>query len=457
MPGVSRSGATLTAGLFLGFERRGGAFLAPALRAGRRALRRVRAAPYRRGRATPSFVPTAIATLCAFVVGYASIAFLLRWLGNHSTARVRRLPRRARRARPRPRRRRDDQLGSRDARALSRSGLSRRRSWSLACARVARDYADTALNIVPSGQYGGPGTRGCRPAGAHVRRAHAAVRPGHAADLTKYFKSEALGAGPRARADRARPAPRRTIVRDRFNVPHITGKTRDDVIWATGWVLRRTAGCCSPRAATRRAWPPSTLPASTPSGSSPASDGQARSRRTGSSTAADGALSARGQGRRRLLHDIDVYVRASTRGCELEKSKPKPYTRVDIYAINALAGQIFGAGRRRRGAALAALDGLRKRLGAGPARPCSTTCPSTSTRTRRSRSTKLPVRADPAGLRGQRDHRHGLRTRRPEAQSPTRQADAARVELPDGRRATARPPGTRCSSPARRSATSTPA
>ena len=31
-------------------------------------------------------VPTAIATLAAFVVGYASIAFLLRWLGNHSTA-----------------------------------------------------------------------------------------------------------------------------------------------------------------------------------------------------------------------------------------------------------------------------------------------------------------------------------------------------------------------------------
>ena len=31
-------------------------------------------------------VPTAIATLVAFVVGYSSIAFLLRWLGNHSTA-----------------------------------------------------------------------------------------------------------------------------------------------------------------------------------------------------------------------------------------------------------------------------------------------------------------------------------------------------------------------------------
>ena len=32
------------------------------------------------------FVPTAIATLLAFVVGYASIAFLLRWLTSHSTA-----------------------------------------------------------------------------------------------------------------------------------------------------------------------------------------------------------------------------------------------------------------------------------------------------------------------------------------------------------------------------------
>ena len=31
-------------------------------------------------------VPTAIATLAAFAVGYASIAFLLRWLGSHSTA-----------------------------------------------------------------------------------------------------------------------------------------------------------------------------------------------------------------------------------------------------------------------------------------------------------------------------------------------------------------------------------
>ena len=31
------------------------------------------------------FGPTLLATICAFIVGYASIAFLLRWLAHHST------------------------------------------------------------------------------------------------------------------------------------------------------------------------------------------------------------------------------------------------------------------------------------------------------------------------------------------------------------------------------------
>jgi undecaprenyl-diphosphatase len=86
VPGVSRSGATLTAGLFLGFERTAAArysFLlsVPAVvLSGVFELRHIGEGQH------ASAVPTAIATLCAFVVGYASIAFLLRWLGHHSTA-----------------------------------------------------------------------------------------------------------------------------------------------------------------------------------------------------------------------------------------------------------------------------------------------------------------------------------------------------------------------------------
>jgi undecaprenyl-diphosphatase len=86
VPGVSRSGATITAGLFLGFDRASAArysFLlsVPAVVvSGLFELRKIG----EEGGA--GVVPTILATLLAFVVGYASIAFLLRWLAQHSTA-----------------------------------------------------------------------------------------------------------------------------------------------------------------------------------------------------------------------------------------------------------------------------------------------------------------------------------------------------------------------------------
>jgi undecaprenyl-diphosphatase len=86
VPGVSRSGATLTAGMFLGFDRTSAArysFLlsVPAVvLSGLFELRKIG------DEGGAGFVPTAIATLLAFIVGYATIAFLLRWLTSHSTA-----------------------------------------------------------------------------------------------------------------------------------------------------------------------------------------------------------------------------------------------------------------------------------------------------------------------------------------------------------------------------------
>ncbi len=86
VPGVSRSGATLTAGLFLGFDRTSAARYSVLLSvpavvlSGAFELRKIG----EEGGA--GFVPTAIATLLAFIVGYATIAFLLRWLTSHSTA-----------------------------------------------------------------------------------------------------------------------------------------------------------------------------------------------------------------------------------------------------------------------------------------------------------------------------------------------------------------------------------
>ena len=85
VPGVSRSGATISAGLFRGFERDGrGALLVPAERPGGGAVGALRAAQDRRAATARRAAPTAIATLLAFIVGYASIAFLLRFLTRHS-------------------------------------------------------------------------------------------------------------------------------------------------------------------------------------------------------------------------------------------------------------------------------------------------------------------------------------------------------------------------------------
>jgi undecaprenyl-diphosphatase len=83
VPGVSRSGSTITAGLFLGLERASAArysFLlsVPAVvLSGLFELKDVGNG----GGAGP--VPTIIATIIAFLVGYASIAWFLKYLARH--------------------------------------------------------------------------------------------------------------------------------------------------------------------------------------------------------------------------------------------------------------------------------------------------------------------------------------------------------------------------------------
>ena len=84
VPGVSRSGATITAGLFRGLDRAAAArysFLLsiPAVvLSGLFELRKIG------GAGQPGAGAAVVATLLAFVVGYASIAFLLRYLARHS-------------------------------------------------------------------------------------------------------------------------------------------------------------------------------------------------------------------------------------------------------------------------------------------------------------------------------------------------------------------------------------
>ena len=84
VPGVSRSGATMTAGLFLGLTREAAArysFLLSVPAVVLSGLFELRHVGDKGG--TAGAGATAIATLLAFIVGYASIAWLLRYVVRH--------------------------------------------------------------------------------------------------------------------------------------------------------------------------------------------------------------------------------------------------------------------------------------------------------------------------------------------------------------------------------------
>ena len=97
------------------------------------------------------------------------------------------------------------------------------------------DYAGVALNVLPPGQSGNllfpPNAKdqlrlydGLTPRRGNVR----------AADLGRYFKSERFGVdGKVVRTERPRPGVR--ILRDRWGVPHVYGRTRADVEFGAGY------------------------------------------------------------------------------------------------------------------------------------------------------------------------------------------------------------------------------
>src|SRR3954465_8170024 len=199
----------------------------------------------------------------------------------------------------------------------------------LAPAASARDYAGTALNIIPSGQPGGLPV----PAGADAQaKMYDALTPLFdqvtPADLTATFKSERFGAADSCPC-RTETVPRKgvRIVRDRFDVPHITGRNRLDLDWAAGWVLEEDRGLLLAQGR---------YPARFAALDAPGIDAfslvtglkQVTTTKQADRLITDEqtrALRARGAEGRAVLRDIDAYLDGINARLRREKSTQKPW------------------------------------------------------------------------------------------------------------------------------------
>jgi acyl-homoserine lactone acylase PvdQ len=233
-------------------------------------------------------------------------------------------------------------------------------------ASAPADFAQTARNIVPSGDPGGFPF----PAGATTQaQMYNALTPlsGHVtdADLLSDFKSEAFGLGTDGPGTpEAVPYPGVTIIRDRFDVPHVTATTHDGGVWATGWLEAQDRGLLLEQARGDALVAAIDAPGLSAIGLVEKLKTFVPSAQTEAvvSRQTQVLLKAGAEGRD-VLHDIDVYITGINAYLTATHSTAAPFTRDDIYALNALKDQFFGEGGGDEANRSEFLGGLERRLG----------------------------------------------------------------------------------------------
>jgi acyl-homoserine lactone acylase PvdQ len=239
---------------------------------------------------------------------------------------------------------------------------------ALPVAASAKDFAATALDIAPPGQYGSVPI----PAAANEQAEmfddltplFDQVTDG---DLVKDFKSERLGtSGSCPCRSESVPQPGIKIVRDRFDVPHITGRNRLDLDWAAGWVAAEDRGLLLAEVR----YPGRLAALDVPGVNAFTLVTELKSVTVSKQgdriidREQTAALKAHGAEGRSFLRDTDHYLLGLNARLKHDRSAQKPWTRVDIYSVNALAGQLFGQGGGDEARRSQLLSGLRARLGA---------------------------------------------------------------------------------------------
>ena len=235
---------------------------------------------------------------------------------------------------------------------------------------AVRDFSGTARNIIPSGQYGAVPPP---PQADQQARMYDGLTPlfddVRLRDLTRYFKSEKLGIKGQDRMRRER-VPRRGVrmFRDRWGVPHIYGKTNDDVTWAAGWTVAEDRELLLEQARYNSRVAVIDAPGLSAIGLVVGLRNFQPSAQTERELAKEVTILKRRYGRpgRQLIHDIRVYVKGINAFYRKEhgpNAGPKPWTILDVIALNAIKSQLFGQGGGKEVQAAQLLDGLQDSLG----------------------------------------------------------------------------------------------
>ena len=230
------------------------------------------------------------------------------------------------------------------------------------------DFSGPAFNILAPGEFGGiPASQYSTDQG----QLYDALTPlqGHVttADLSRFYLSEKFGVtGPVLRRE-STGRPGLQILRDRNDIPHIYGRTRDDVMFGSGWVAAEDRGLLL-----LEGIGPAYLATLDVPGINPFSlVTSARSFTPSAQTirfvaAQEGVLRRAGAKGRRVLRDLQDWIDGiNAYEASPEQAGPKlPRAKLtDAIAGFALIGSIFGNGGGNEVANSDFLARLRRRLG----------------------------------------------------------------------------------------------
>jgi acyl-homoserine lactone acylase PvdQ len=229
-----------------------------------------------------------------------------------------------------------------------------------------KDYSQTALNIIPSGQYGAipppPGADtqalmydGLTPLFDNVTKS----------DLTEFFKSEKFGistAGPGTTETVPRPGV--TIIRDKYDVPHVYANNHADGVWAAGWIAAEDRGALLNQARYNARVAAIDAPGLDAVDLIASLKSFQPSQQTEDALAKQaGVLRRAGPEGKKVLKDIDTFVEGINDYLQAHGSTAAPFSRNDIFAFNALKDQFVGEGGGDEARRSQFLGGLEQRLG----------------------------------------------------------------------------------------------